>query len=249
MKKIIYISLVLAIIIIASAEKSFACSCAFNDEPVEMQIQKAFADSEAVFSGEVISIEPKDEFTLSIKIKTSQVWKGEELEEFTVNTANQSAMCGYYFVVGRKYLVYANQSDEVLMTTNCSRTANFNKDGDAEHLDKLTQTLMDKTPKVRLKNAVKVKSTIGGEAHDSYVIRVKRGQTLKIQTSWKGNRARNVNFFVTKSADFFKSDEVIRGRETKDGKNWVLKMPETGDYYIYVTAYPTAEYTIKASVK
>jgi hypothetical protein len=248
-KKIIYISLVLAIIFIASAEKSFACSCMISDEPLETQIKKAFDGSEAVFSGEVVSVEPKDEDTLSIKFKTSQVWKGEESEEFTINTANQSAMCGYYFEVGKKYLVYAYQSGEVLMTNNCSRTAIWNEKGDIKYLDKLQNKRTDSTPKVRLKNGVTVNSTIGGEAHASYFIRVKKGQTLKVQTSWTGNRDFNVKFFVSKSADFFSSDPPIRGLETYDGKNWQYKIKKTGYYYIYVTAYPTADYTIKATVK
>jgi hypothetical protein len=139
-KKFIYISLVLAIIFIASAEKSFACSCMVTDEPLETQIQKAFDGSAAVFSGEVILVEPKDEYTLTVKIKSSQVWKGKELEEFTVNTSKQSTMCGYYFEIGKKYLVYANKSGEVLMTTNCSRTAGLNENGDAKYLNRFLQT-------------------------------------------------------------------------------------------------------------
>lgn len=249
MKKLIYISLVLTIVFVASAEITFACSCMITDEPLETQIQKAFDGSTSVFSGEVVSVEPKDEYTLSVKIKTLQIWKGEETDEFTVNTANQSAMCGYFFEVGKKYLVYANKSGEVLMATNCSRTAIFDEAGDAKRLDKLTETLKASANKIRLKNGVAVNSTIGGEAHDSYVIRVRKGQTLHIQTSWNGNRDRNVSFFVTRSADFFKSEKVERGIETYDGKNWRLKMARTGDYYIYVTAYPTAEYTVKATVK
>lgn len=139
MNKFIYISLVLAIIFIASAEKTFACSCLLVDTPLETQIQKAFEGSTSVFSGEVISIEPKGEYEVSVKIKTSKVWKGERSKEFTVNTANQSAMCGYYFEVGKKYLVYANRSGEVLMTTSCSRTAVFDESGDAKYLNKFLQ--------------------------------------------------------------------------------------------------------------
>jgi len=52
-----------------------------------------------------------------------------------------------------------------------------------------------------------------------------------------------------KSADFFEGDLVEGGRETYDGKNWVGKVPATGDYYIYVTAHPDARYKLKVSVK
>ncbi len=248
MKKFIYISLALSIIFIASAEKTFACSCMVTNSPIEAQIKKAFTDSNAVFSGEVIEVKAKDENTISVKIRKHLIWKGEDMQEFVVTTSSESSMCGYNFQVGTKYLVYANRSADGFSTTNCSRTRIFDKNGDAKYLEKWSPDLKDTTPKVRLKNGVLVKSTIGGEAHESYVIRVRKGQTLKVQTSWKGDRDRNVRFFVTRAADFFSSDTTIRGTETYDGKNWQYKIKKTGNYYIYVTAYPTAEYTIKATV-
>jgi hypothetical protein len=136
MKKNIYILLALAVILIASAENSFACSCVVKDEPLEKQIQNAFADSGAVFSGVVMAVEPAGEYAYSVTIKTASVWKGEVMKEFTVTTARQSAMCGYNFEVGKKYLVYANQSGDELMVNNCSRTTVFNDDGDAKYLKK-----------------------------------------------------------------------------------------------------------------
>ena len=52
----------------------------------------------------------------------------------------------------------------------------------------------------------------------------------------------------SRSADFFAGD-VIRGISTFDGKNWYSKIRKTGDYYIYVTAHPVANYTLKVSAK
>ncbi len=44
-------------------------------------------------------------------------------------------------------------------------------------------TLKDSTPKRRLRNHAIARGFIGGESHDSYVIRVRRGQTMTVQLS------------------------------------------------------------------
>lgn len=110
------------------------------------------------------------------------------------------------------------------------------------------QTPTDTVKKVRLKNPATVKGTIGGESHDSYVIRVRKNQTLKVQITWKEKGDRVAHFVVSRSADFFDGD-VIRGISTYNEKNWYSKLKKTGDYYIYVTGHPVANYTLKVSVK
>nr|MBA2737229.1 hypothetical protein [Pyrinomonadaceae bacterium] len=56
-------------------------------------------------------------------------------------------------------------------------------------------------------------------------------------------------FVVSKSADFFSGAVVEGGKETYNGKNWVGKVPATGDYYVYVTAHPTSKYSLRVTVK
>ncbi len=106
----------------------------------------------------------------------------------------------------------------------------------------------DSTPKKRLKSPATVKGTVGGESHDSYVIRVRRGQRLRVQISWKGKGDKTAAFVVSKSGDFFAGDVVEGGRETYDGKNWSAKISATGDYYIYVTGHPAVDYALKVSL-
>lgn len=110
------------------------------------------------------------------------------------------------------------------------------------------QTPTDTVKKIRLKNPATVKGEIGGESHDSYVIRVRKNQTLKVQIDWKEKGDRVAQFVISRSADFFEGD-VIRGIMTYNEKNWYSKIRKTGDYYIYVTAHPVANYTLKVSVK
>lgn len=112
-----------------------------------------------------------------------------------------------------------------------------------------TLAQIDPVKKKRLQSPAAVKGFIGGEAHDGYVIRARKNQTLSVQISWLGRGDRKAHFVVSKSADFYAGDLVEGGRETYDGKNWVGKAPATGDYYIYVTAHPTAQYKLKVSVK
>ena len=110
------------------------------------------------------------------------------------------------------------------------------------------QAQTDSVKKVRLKNPATVKGEIGGESHASYVIRVRKNQTLKVQIDWKEKGDRVAQFIVSRSADFFAGD-VIRGISTYNEKNWYSKIKKTGDYYIYVTGHPVANYTLKVSVK
>ncbi|HQU83795.1 MAG TPA: hypothetical protein PKY59_11745 [Pyrinomonadaceae bacterium] len=111
-----------------------------------------------------------------------------------------------------------------------------------------TKAQTDTVEKVRLKNGATAKGEIGGESHASYVIRVRKGQTLKVQIDWKEKGDRVEQFVVSRSADFFAGD-VIRGISTYNEKNWYSKIRKTGDYYIYVTAHPIANYTLKVFVK
>lgn len=110
------------------------------------------------------------------------------------------------------------------------------------------QAQTDSVEKVRLKNPATVTGEIGGESHDSYVIRVRKNQTLTVQITWKEKGDYTAHFVVSRSADFFAGD-VIRGISTYNEKNWHSKIKKTGDYYIYVTGHPVANYTLKVSVK
>ncbi len=113
----------------------------------------------------------------------------------------------------------------------------------------VTWAQTDSVKKKRLQSQATVKGFIGGEAHDSYVVRARRNQTLTVEISWQGQGDRTAQFVVSNSADFFSGEVVEGGTETYDGKKWVVKVPATRDYYIYVTAHPTVHYKLKVSVK
>jgi hypothetical protein len=139
MKKATYISLALTLFLLASAEQASACSCLRSLEPVKKQVQRAFTDSTAIFSGEVLEISESaaDENSLLVKLKVATSWKGKLNREVTITTAENSAMCGYTFEVGKKYLVYANGAEGSLMVSSCSRTTNMSNKNDVKYLAKL----------------------------------------------------------------------------------------------------------------
>lgn len=139
MKKALCISFALTVFLFFAAGKSFACSCQASPDPLKKQIRGALSYSQAVFSGEVIEIKEStiDKYSVLVKFKVTQIWKGNFGQEITITTPKDSAMCGYNFETGRKYLVYANGSKENLLTTNCSRTSTFSSKGDAKYLDRL----------------------------------------------------------------------------------------------------------------
>ena len=105
----------------------------------------------------------------------------------------------------------------------------------------------------RLRNPATVKGFIGGESHNSYVIRVRKGQTLTVQISWKHEHDEDLGdneaqFDVSDLPDFA-SDDLKFGKESDNGKRWSGRVPKTGDYYIYVIAHPTAYYTLRVTIK
>jgi len=106
----------------------------------------------------------------------------------------------------------------------------------------------------RLRSPATVRSFIGGESHDSYLIRARKGQTMTVRISWQREHDNELGdnhaeFFVGELPNFGGDGRVEFGKESFKGKRWNGKIPKTGNYYIYVMAHPTAHYTLKVTVK
>lgn len=106
----------------------------------------------------------------------------------------------------------------------------------------------DTTPKKRLRSPATVKGFIGGESHAGYVIRARKGQTMTVQISWKRKADNRAEFTVSESANF-SAAEVAFGKMATNGRRWSGKVPKTGNYYVYVVAHPTANYTLSVTVE
>ena len=98
-----------------------ACSC------MKLTPAQGLSSSHAVFSGEVTNI-AQNEATrfrgLEVTLRVKKVWKGAPAEEVKVHTAGSSAACGFPFVQGKTYLVYAVHDEaDPMRVSLCSRTA------------------------------------------------------------------------------------------------------------------------------
>jgi hypothetical protein len=112
--------------------------CAIEGSPKE-RAEEALADSNAVFSGEVVDLEkaPPDtemvEGTMltvmggggreaTVTLRVSEVWKGPQQQtvRFTTPVAD-GISCAHPFKEGREYLVYANGGQD-LRVGGCSET-------------------------------------------------------------------------------------------------------------------------------
>ena len=107
----------------------------------------------------------------------------------------------------------------------------------------------DTTPKKRLRSPAITRSVIGGESHDSYVIRARKGQTMTVRISWRHEGDNNAEFKVSESANFFDAEQVGFGTLSADSKRWTGRIPNTRDYYIYAVAHPTTHYTLRVNLK
>ena len=94
-----------------------ACSCIPPGTPLE-EMEK----SDAVFSGKVVTI-GQDANGYVVTFEVERAWKGVSAPTVRVRTAMDSAACGFPFVRGEKYLVYAYDSEGSLSAGLCSRTA------------------------------------------------------------------------------------------------------------------------------
>ena len=110
---------------------------------------------------------------------------------------------------------------------------------------------------VRLRNPGTARGFVGGESHDTYVIRARKGQTMTVQISWRrernneqgqNNGNNHAEFWVGESPDF-DGDKVVLGKESSEGKRWSCRIPKPGNYYIHVSAYPAAHYTLSVTVR
>ncbi|KAI9019918.1 hypothetical protein DFJ74DRAFT_674903 [Hyaloraphidium curvatum] len=109
----------LAALLALLVPSSTACSCIPTPPAYD-----ALALSDAVFAGRVISVN-STETGKRVLLAVREAWKGVARSKVQVRTAPHSAMCGFTFDVGRKYLVYARKSDGVLEAGLCSRTSDF----------------------------------------------------------------------------------------------------------------------------
>jgi len=107
---------------------AFACRCLPPPPPAE-----ALGESDLVFHGFVLAIEPVDEWSIRVELQVLQTWKGPaDQDTIQVHTANNGAACGVFFEEPREYLVYAFSSEGRFHTNSCTRTKPYDASEAAE---------------------------------------------------------------------------------------------------------------------
>ncbi len=129
--RVVIVALVLSVVwFVGYAGQAHACSCVQPGSPSE-ELEKF----DAVFAGRVISVHHSydpagrsvtrdDRSTIGFEVST--VWKGEIHESTTITTPPTGGSCGYRFVEGESYVVYAYErpyGDGGYSAGTCSRTA------------------------------------------------------------------------------------------------------------------------------
>jgi hypothetical protein len=134
MKKLI-ISAAAIVFFMLGASDVFGCSCLVDNVKSERKkVTASYKQATAVFYGEVTEVIRRSD-SLLVKFKVEIMWKGISTKEIVIRTAEHSAMCGFNFEVGNKYLVYAGGKSENLQTNICTRTSA--QDADAKYLNKI----------------------------------------------------------------------------------------------------------------
>ncbi len=104
--RFIWIGLIaMAAALMIASRPAAACSCAPMGGP-----QSSLEASDRVFLGKVIAARPgrSNGLLINFTFLVNTTWKGEVLSNITVASGNHPAACGYPFVEGESYLIYAS---------------------------------------------------------------------------------------------------------------------------------------------
>jgi hypothetical protein len=104
--------------IVLTVRSAVACDCF---EPSDLK--SAVSSADAVFVGEVVSIDVKDNGYSNppqiVRFKATEAWKGVRSPDVTVSTGGVWDCEEFAFEAGKRYLVFAKRSREGLSTAQC----------------------------------------------------------------------------------------------------------------------------------
>jgi hypothetical protein len=96
---------------------ALACTCA---QPIS--VQEGLTQADAVFVGLVERFELRDSGRVAT-FRVRRAWKGLEAHRIQVATGGGDGDCGYHFIAGVEYLVFAHRdASDTLRTSICTRT-------------------------------------------------------------------------------------------------------------------------------
>jgi len=107
--KIILLLTIAAILLTLFPRPAYACSCGIRS------FDEEFDYAVAIFAGEVVSLSVPGPVNgmistadpVKVRFQVQTVWKGPVKSTLVVTTPREDASCGYEFIEGETYLVYA----------------------------------------------------------------------------------------------------------------------------------------------
>ena len=118
---------------LGSFDPASACQCVSLGERLPHKLMEPY---EAVFAGQVTTIRAVEPYgdarsdgsrsfnQLEVTLHTGRIWKGQVPGVVTIYTNPNGRMCGFPFMAGQRYLVYARYSAQRrrLETNTCTPT-------------------------------------------------------------------------------------------------------------------------------
>jgi hypothetical protein len=104
-----------ALTISSHVPAAWACSCLERPQPEQVAV------SDVVVTGVVVDARPRlwrhdGEWVIDVE----EVWKGAPPDPVAVRTNKYGASCGWHFVIGSRYKIYASARGDTLYTSLCS---------------------------------------------------------------------------------------------------------------------------------
>ena len=138
------VALLALLIVVSDARDARACSCISGTPLCE-----TLWNTPVVFAGEVIEIADVPGPSSSpfpanrlVRFRVEQSWREEVPREVEVRTGSGGGDCGYTFIKGVRYLVFARRNGEQLNTSICSPTKPISDAGeDLEYPEDCIQTV------------------------------------------------------------------------------------------------------------
>jgi hypothetical protein len=81
---------------------------------------------------------------------------------------------------------------------------------------------------------------------------------MTVQLSWRrehdpdnavNHGYNSAGFWIRELQNFEANAQAPFGKASKNAQRWFGTIPKTGDHHVYVSAHPTAEYTLRVTVK
>lgn len=183
MSKFIFFSVSVFFLLMLFQVDAHACRCIVDQsQTLEQKINANLKTAKAVFSGKVVEINAsQNNQNILVKILVEESWK--EILPKEIIIATDTTSCGYHFEVGKRYLVFADNSDAYgLSTSKC--LLNKELENAAEELKILGEGKKDKLvcPTITLTSQIK------GLPKDTwiYTARIKNNDpNLKLTYEWE----------------------------------------------------------------